>query len=155
MEKAKILKLVVLLAFLMLVFADPPAPSEDYSTRPLCQSQFMLVNHACATIPFNPVPVPVPSTPEQPGRPLPPSPAHPDIYMHRHRNHRRHEKRDLYAESPAERECCRWLNTVDDECICDILVHLPTFLSRPVHEYTVTLTETCRVTFSCPSRVKI
>ncbi|KAJ4829139.1 hypothetical protein Tsubulata_011829 [Turnera subulata] len=60
-----------------------------------------------------------------------------------------HEGGVGYSESPEERNCCRWLKDVDDECVCELLVHLPSFLARPLHEYSVVADPTCNVTFSC------
>ncbi|GAA0172654.1 hypothetical protein LIER_26438 [Lithospermum erythrorhizon] len=119
MEKAKVLKLVFLsLVFMsrlsLLALADT---SPSNTIRPLCHLQFILVNYACGSLPYNPM---VP-----PGNPAP---------------------------SP---ECCRWLKAVDNECVCDVLVHLPSFLSRPVHLYNVLVDESCSVTFSCSSRLHI
>uniref|UniRef100_A0A6N2MD81 Uncharacterized protein n=1 Tax=Salix viminalis TaxID=40686 RepID=A0A6N2MD81_SALVM len=48
-----------------------------------------------------------------------------------------------------EENCCRWLNDVDAECVCELLVHLPPFLSKPPHEYTVKIDDSCTVSYSC------
>ncbi|KAF9669414.1 hypothetical protein SADUNF_Sadunf14G0105200 [Salix dunnii] len=48
-----------------------------------------------------------------------------------------------------EENCCRWLNDVDAECVCELLVRLPPFLSKPPHEYTVKIDDSCSVSYSC------
>ncbi|KAK2990514.1 hypothetical protein RJ640_019794 [Escallonia rubra] len=98
----------------------------------------------------------LPSPPSPPcSTDCPPGPEH----GHRHRQHRhghghgghRHE----HAETPVEADCCRWLNSVDNECVCDLLVYLPPFLSKPIHQYTVTVDSSCNVTFQCGSRLRV
>ncbi|KAJ8748387.1 hypothetical protein K2173_003024 [Erythroxylum novogranatense] len=119
--------------------------------RPLCLSQLALVNYACGKLPITPV-----------GPPPPPfTILLPDDHQHRHHHHRhRHGYRHVPKQgqvqygngTPAEENCCRWLNDVDDECVCDLLLHLPSFLARPLHEYTVIVDNACNVTFSCGGR---
>ncbi|CAN1352789.1 hypothetical protein LINPERPRIM_LOCUS42937 [Linum perenne] len=60
--------------------------------------------------------------------------------------------RELPPMSPAENNCCKWVRDVDDECVCELLMRLPTFLARPFHEYTITVSEWCKVTYSCGGR---
>ncbi|XP_031100177.1 uncharacterized protein LOC116004325 [Ipomoea triloba] len=165
--------------------------------RPLCTSQFTLVNHACAFLPYTPTPhhrsPPSPqssvyssdvddhhrrhhSPPEGGGRHHHDGDRnHQDGGRHhqqdgggRHHHqdgggrgrrsgegqHRRHRRRH-HHESDVQQDCCRWLKEVDDECVCDLLVHLPPFLSRPLHRYTVRVDDTCTVTFQCGSRLKL
>ncbi|CAN1352788.1 hypothetical protein LINPERPRIM_LOCUS42937 [Linum perenne] len=59
---------------------------------------------------------------------------------------------ELPPMSPAENNCCKWVRDVDDECVCELLMRLPTFLARPFHEYTITVSEWCKVTYSCGGR---
>ncbi|MBA0762817.1 hypothetical protein Gotri_012381 [Gossypium trilobum] len=42
---------------------------------------------------------------------------------------------------------------VERDCVCDILAHLPLFLSWHLHHYTVIVGETCKVTFTCGGRL--
>ncbi|XP_030451660.2 uncharacterized protein LOC115673588 [Syzygium oleosum] len=141
----------------------PPLPP-----RPLCASQFTLVNHACSMIMPTPAPPPAPPLPPpSPPGPPPPPPCHDDEsqdeyghhhhhhhHCHRHRHHHRHRHgRRVGEPSPAEQDCCKWLKEVDSECVCDLLVHLPSFLARPIHEYTVIVADSCNVTYSCGGRL--
>ncbi|KAF8006496.1 hypothetical protein BT93_K0709 [Corymbia citriodora subsp. variegata] len=134
--------------------------------QPLCASQFALVNHACSMIMPNPAPPPAPpSPPPVPPGPLPPPPCPDDKSQHGHghghghhherncQEHRRGHGHQHRQPSPAEQDCCRWLKEVDSECVCDLLVHLPSFLTRPIHEYTVTVADLCNVTYSCGGRL--
>ncbi|KAK4376286.1 hypothetical protein RND71_006963 [Anisodus tanguticus] len=115
-----------------------------------CLNQFALVNHACRLLPYSPLPPPSPpSPPPAPGatpspapspedeEPLPTSPPSP-----------------AYVETPAEEECCRWMKLVDNECVCALLAYLPTFLARPVHQYTTVVDPSCSVTFMCSSTIR-
>ncbi|XP_010039258.2 proline-rich protein 13 [Eucalyptus grandis] len=141
--------------------------------QPLCASQFALVNHACSMIMPKPAPPPAPpSPPLTPPGPLPPPPCPDDEsqrghgHGHGHHNrtcqeHRRghgHHHRHQHGRhgdepSPAEQDCCKWLKEVDSECVCDLLVRLPSFLTRPIHVYTVTVPDLCNVTFFCGGRL--
>ncbi|XP_010524012.1 PREDICTED: pleckstrin homology-like domain family A member 1 [Tarenaya hassleriana] len=78
---------------------------------------------------------------------------HHSSHKHHHHGHHRHKARKVeYKESFAEAECCKWLKQMDNECVCDLLLHLPPLLARPVHDYTVFVDESCIVTFSCGGR---
>ncbi|KAF3436324.1 hypothetical protein FNV43_RR23416 [Rhamnella rubrinervis] len=123
----------------------PPLPP-----RPLCSSQFALASYACSQIPFSPLPPPQP--------PSPPSP--PDNgghrleheHSHRHGHGHGHGHRHRHHDSPAEESCCRWVKQLDSQCVCDLLVRLPNFLSRPAHEYSVIVGDACNVSFPCGGR---
>ncbi|XP_073138362.1 uncharacterized protein [Henckelia pumila] len=115
----------------------PPKTSpatEITAPSPLCASQLALVNHACTLVVY---------TPSSP-------PAHVETLRNEHR--RRHSRHRPVEEVPAETECCRWIKEVDDECVCDLLVRLPPFLTKPVHSYTIAIDDTCDVTFTCGSK---
>lgn len=159
METSKILKLMILTILLVLTLKVdcqlmPPSP------RPLCISQFALVNHACAMLPFNPNPAPVPPSPDEPGQSHAHSPGHGhghghgEGHGHGHSHSHRHGIRHRHQQSSAEEACCRWLKEIDDECVCDLLAHLPLFLTRPSHYYTVSVDPSCSVTFSCGGRLR-
>ncbi|KAI3460864.1 hypothetical protein Pfo_017527 [Paulownia fortunei] len=144
MDRAITLKL---LASIVLLILYPKAESQWFPRRPtppinpapLCATQLALVNRACSMLPCTPVPPPSP--------PSPPSPDGPDS-----RHHHRHGHGHGHGhETPAEEECCRWLKEVDSLCVCDLLVHLPPFLTRPVHNYTIVVDYVCDVTFECGS----
>ncbi|OIT08140.1 PREDICTED: zinc finger protein 827-like [Nicotiana attenuata] len=142
-------KIVLIVVFLVLHPSGSRSqwvPQPPIVTRPLCASQFALVNHACSLLPYNPGPPPSPPSPPPP----PPSPPSPPERRHRHKHGRHH----VHKETPVEEECCRWMKQVDSECVCDLLVRLPPFLSRPVHQYTVVVDSSCNVTFECGSRIK-
>ncbi|XP_030545903.2 annexin B11 [Rhodamnia argentea] len=144
----------------------PPLPP-----KPLCAPQFALVNQACSMIMPMPVPPPAPpSPPLPPPGPLPPPPCpndesehghghghghhHHHHHCHGHRHHHRHRHGQPWREpSPVEQDCCKWLKEVDSECVCDLLVHLPSFLARPIHDYTVIVGDSCNVTYACGGRL--
>ncbi|CAA0816722.1 Tetratricopeptide repeat (TPR)-like superfamily protein [Striga hermonthica] len=111
----------------------PPNPLQDPST-PLCNNQFTLANRACALVPYRSV-----------GPPSPP-------VHHHHTAHRRHKRHDNGMVTPVEEECCRWLKEVDNVCACNVLTHLPIFLSKLTHNYTIVVNYECEVTFECGSR---
>ncbi|KAM1207482.1 hypothetical protein ACFX13_008161 [Malus domestica] len=129
--------------------------------RPLCRSQFALANYACSILPFTPMPLPTPPSPP------PPSPPNDDgqeeqhghghghDHGHRHVHHR--HRHHVHDSIPAEDNCCRWLTQLDNQCVCELLAHLPNFLVRPAHVYSVVIGETCTVTYTCgtPVRIKI
>ncbi|KAK4355541.1 hypothetical protein RND71_024512 [Anisodus tanguticus] len=152
MDIHNIPKIVLIVVFLVL---HPSGSKSQWvtnqPTRPLCPSQFALVNHACSLLPFVGVPPPSPPSPPPPSPP-PPSPPSPPERRHRHRH--RHVRHHVHKETPVEEDCCRWLKQVDIECVCDLLVRLPLFLSRPVHQYTVMVDPSCNATFQCGSRIK-
>ena len=158
MERLKILNLITLvLTFLALVpkmecqIRPPiiPLPLPPSSPHPLCASQFALVNYACATLPFTPGSPPSPPTPLSP-----PSPTSPDD-EEGHRSHKRHGHRHShshwhrYQPTPQEDNCCQWAREMDSQCVCEILLRLPPFLTRPLHQYSVLIGDLCEVTYSC------
>ncbi|MCD9558847.1 hypothetical protein HAX54_016475 [Datura stramonium] len=124
------------------------SPWPPVAPRPLCLSQFALVNHACQFLPYTPLPPtpPVPPvsdpspSPEPSQELLPPPPPPPS---------------SANIGTPIEDECCRWMRSVDSVCVCALLAHLPTFLSRPVHQYTTVPHPACSVTFVCSSSLKL
>ncbi|CAL1362027.1 unnamed protein product [Linum trigynum] len=59
---------------------------------------------------------------------------------------------DQRTASPAEANCCKWVGAVDNECVCELLFRLPTFLARPIHEYTIIVSEWCKITYTCGGR---
>ncbi|GAB2276282.1 hypothetical protein Dimus_011014 [Dionaea muscipula] len=145
---------------------DPAAAAADAPPSPprLCMTQLALVNHACSTIPYVPLP-PHPPSNDLPlaaayslhghGDDQPSSSCRRRIHSRHHGGHRRQSRHDQhveYQETPAERECCRWLNAVDNECVCDLLARLPVFLSGPLHNITVSVDQGCFVTYQCPGR---
>lgn len=124
-----------------------PLPLPD-SPKPLCVSQLALVNRACGRLPYARVP--------PPGPPAPPAgegEGEGEGGHHHHHHHHHEERREGYVETAAEEECCRWLKEVDTVCVCDLLVHLPPFMTRPVHEYKVVVDDRCEVSFGCASRL--
>ncbi|KAJ0520302.1 putative bifunctional inhibitor/plant lipid transfer protein/seed storage helical domain superfamily [Helianthus annuus] len=69
-------------------------------------------------------------------------------HPHHHRHHHRHRA------TPVEEQCCKWLSQVDDQCVCELLLHMPPFLARPVHRYSVIVGKACNITYSCGSRIR-
>ncbi|KAF5732750.1 protein catecholamines up-like [Tripterygium wilfordii] len=75
---------------------------------------------------------------------------------HHHHDHDHDHDDDHHHHhgSPVEANCCHWLTELDDECVCDMLVHLPVFLARPAHQYTIIVDDSCKVTYTCGGRIK-
>ncbi|KAK8340120.1 hypothetical protein V6Z11_A08G081600 [Gossypium hirsutum] len=72
---------------------------------------------------------------------------------HRPRHKRRHRHR--HKEMTLEQSYyCLWIQIVERDCVCDILAHLPLFLSWHLHHYTVLVGEACKVTFTCGGRLR-
>ncbi|GKV27830.1 hypothetical protein SLEP1_g36954 [Rubroshorea leprosula] len=149
MEKVKFPLLILLVGLFVLpevkCHQKLPLPTQS----PLCNSQFALANHACAFLPLIP---------------LPPLDIHPSSddnggegHNHRHRHghgHHRHghhhgHHQHRHGESSEDDSCCRWLKAVDNECVCELLFHLPPFLSRPSHTFHVHVDDSCDVIFTC------
>lgn len=82
-------------------------------------------------------------------------------HRHGHRHKHRHRWQPIFPvpptfgsqhpkyESPAVENCCRWLKELDDECVCDLLTHLPPFLSKPSHDYSISVGQSCEITYHC------
>ncbi|XWS46793.1 hypothetical protein CRYUN_Cryun14cG0098700 [Craigia yunnanensis] len=136
--------------FLALANKLPLMPVQISQPRPLCATQLALLNNACAKVPLVPLPPPSTTTPPALPSPLPPESGNRNGHRHGHRHG--HGHRHERQETPEQRSCCRWLKAVDVDCVCNILVHLPAFLSRPNHRYTVVVDETCSFTYSCGGR---
>uniref|UniRef100_A0A453I2N3 Bifunctional inhibitor/plant lipid transfer protein/seed storage helical domain-containing protein n=2 Tax=Pooideae TaxID=147368 RepID=A0A453I2N3_AEGTS len=49
----------------------------------------------------------------------------------------------------AYRDCCRWLQEVQKDCVCEALLRLPPFLVKPQHKYVVRVGRTCRIVYRC------
>ncbi|KAL3531363.1 hypothetical protein ACH5RR_010685 [Cinchona calisaya] len=143
MDKPNILILAVFLVFLAV---QPRINSQwvprPITSRPLCATELAVASRACSLLPL---------VPGHPPSPPPPSAQQADSHWyeleHRHRMHR-------HEATPQEEDCCRWLGAIDSECVCDLLVYLPPFLSRPLHQYTVVVEDSCNVTYLCGSRIK-
>ncbi|KAL2900601.1 2S albumin [Bienertia sinuspersici] len=159
MERTKISILILIASVLAMISKSNsqyrPAPAMPFPTfpalRPLCLSQFALVNHACSMIPYSPMPPPAPPSPPTPAPPA--QPPCPPKNGHRHGHHHRHRHSGSSHVNAAADECCRWLKEVDTQCVCDLLVRLPVFLAKPAHDYTVAVSDDCSVTYQCPGRV--
>ncbi|CAK7346338.1 unnamed protein product [Dovyalis caffra] len=129
---------------ILLLVSNVDGQLEPKPQRPLCVSQLALVNYACGNIQLTP-----------------PVASHPftvvftdDDSNHRHRHEHGHRHGHGHGHSHSgilihEDNCCRWLNNMDDECVCELLAHLPPFLSRPWHEYAVKVHDSCRVSYTC------
>ncbi|XP_039005767.1 uncharacterized protein LOC120133194 [Hibiscus syriacus] len=100
------------------------------SLRPICVSQISILNYACGGLPLSPFP---PPSHHRKGR---------GRSSCKHRRRRRHGQ---HRRSDRQNYCCQWLRQVDNECVCDVLAHLPAFLSRPNHQYTIPIGDTCTI----------
>lgn len=156
MDEAKTLALVLLVSLALLGRETEGQSVRTPSPTPLCATQFALVNHACTFLPYSPMPPPAPFGPPGPPSPLELlEPEDPEWqHHHRHRHNHHHHGHKPHNPTPIEMDCCRWLREVDNVCVCDLLVHLPAFLARPAHEYTVVVTDACNITYSCSGRVR-
>ncbi|KAK2401789.1 hypothetical protein QL285_051352 [Trifolium repens] len=112
------------------------------SLRPLCAPQLALVSYACGMIS---------STPRSPASAIlsSPSPSSPDNNEGHQSHHHRHGHKHRHHRTTEEDNCCRWATEMDSRCVCEILLRLPLFLTRPLHQYTVAIGESCNVTYSC------
>ncbi|GMJ09135.1 hypothetical protein HRI_004582700 [Hibiscus trionum] len=129
---AKVVIIAILFLLSLFIVAMPnKLPGVSDSPRPLCASQFNIVNYACGGLPLSPF--------------SPPPPRRKGHGRSRRRHRRRHG-------SNRQQYCCQWLRQVDNECVCDVLARLPPFLSRPNHHYTIAVGDTCTVRFSCGGR---
>ncbi|KAL5701712.1 hypothetical protein ACHQM5_027022 [Ranunculus cassubicifolius] len=135
---------ITLVVFIPKMLSFPFAPP-----RPLCLSQFALVNQACAFIPFT-LPGP-PANTEDPDDP------EPDVDVGQHdmpvngteHHHDHHHRRRPHFHSAAIEHCCRWLKNLDDACVCELLLRLPPFLRRVTHSYLITVDEDCEIAYKC------
>ncbi|CAI9768746.1 unnamed protein product [Fraxinus pennsylvanica] len=142
---------------------------------PLCAAQITSVNLACCMLPLTHVPPPKPSPPSPPssdkGRRH--GHRHEHEHKHEHEHEREHEHghghgqrqrqrlrhghghghghKHGHGETSIEDECCLWLKAVDRVCVCGLLMYLPSFLSRPLHNYTLAVDDLCKMTFQCGS----
>ncbi|XP_019444499.1 PREDICTED: pheromone-processing carboxypeptidase KEX1-like [Lupinus angustifolius] len=175
----KIMNLTTLIAFIFLALVPKMESQNMNSSavspitqRPLCASQFALANYACVKLPFSP------GSPPEPPPDSPPSPDddggddnddgggdnddggddndddddhhhHHDRRRHGHGHGHRHGHRHRNRKGPEEEECCRWAKEVDSQCVCELLVRLPPFLMRPVHQYSLDIGDDCHITYSC------
>jgi hypothetical protein len=64
---------------------------------------------------------------------------------HDHDDHEHHHDEELRAY----RDCCRWLQEVQKDCVCEALLRLPPFLVKPQHKYVVRVGRTCRIVYRC------
>lgn len=153
MEASKVQTLaffVVLLLVLLPEGSDCEPIRSLPPPRPLCSSQYVLVNYACSMLPYSPRQSVLGSI----ASPSPEAGEHKEHdHKHGHGHGHRHRHRGRHQETPQERECCRWLREMNVECVCDLLVHLPSFLTKPFHNYTVIVDETCAITFPCAGRL--
>lgn len=120
----------------------PRFPRVAAPQPPLCVSQFALANYACGRLPFTHVPPPSPPSPPYP-------PDDDNDHGHRRGHGHGHGHRHHHHGSPQENDCCRWVKEVDSQCVCELLLHLPPFLIKPRHEYTLVIQDSCNVTYSC------
>ncbi|KAL6214732.1 hypothetical protein ACLB2K_014164 [Fragaria x ananassa] len=67
---------------------------------------------------------------------------------HKHRRGRHH--RSQRSMTPQEDNCCKWLTQLDNQCVCELLLRLPTFLHKPAHTYSVYIGTSCNITYTCP-----
>ncbi|KAK1352621.1 hypothetical protein POM88_053052 [Heracleum sosnowskyi] len=131
----------------------PRPPLAPFRPTPLCDAQIAVASRACSMMPFSIVPPPSPPSLlseelPSPSPDSPPSPSH--RYGHRHRPRHNHE---VPSQTPVEQECCHWVRAIDSVCVCNLLVYLPVFLSKPAHTYTVITDPFCNIAYTCPGRL--
>ncbi|XP_054800584.1 uncharacterized protein LOC129304807 [Prosopis cineraria] len=147
MERVKVTNLLTIVGVALLALVPKMesqhtgAPTEP---RPLCASQYALANYACVRLPFTPG-----TPPSPPSRDDDHSHRHRHGHGHGHRHRHRHHHHHHHHHTSQEENCCRWVREVDSQCVCEVLLHLPPFLVRPLHQYTVTVGDFCNVTYSC------
>ncbi|KAG2411236.1 hypothetical protein I3760_Q018900 [Carya illinoinensis] len=151
---------------------QPLRPQPQLAPRPLCASQFSLANYACALLPLNPL---TPSPPSLSISAVAVAVAADDDdddeddddhdhdhdhdneeHHHTHRRRRSHgghrRKHKPHHHSQTVDNCCRWASQVDSQCVCELLFLLPgfaNFLMRPLHDYTLRISDSCNVTYTC------
>lgn len=160
MGRTRFNPLLMISAFLVLMhtlkseFAPPtPNPRTPAPFHPFCISQFALANHACASVAYGPVSHPFSAQNDSVlFDKLSHGGHHSEGHEHRHHRRRRHNHHHN-LEAEAAKECCRWMKAIDDFCICDMLIRLPNFLSRPVHRLMVVIDDGCKVVYKCPGRL--
>ncbi|XP_074347351.1 uncharacterized protein LOC141686200 [Apium graveolens] len=150
--KACNLKLTSFLLFLVMnpkieCFPIRP-PLAPIVPTPLCDAQIAVASSACSMMPFSTFPPPSPLSQDLPA----PSPNSPPSPLHRSR-HRHSHGHVVHSQTPAEQECCHWVRAIDNECVCNVLVHLPVFLSKPTHTYNVITDPSCNIAYTCPGRL--
>ncbi|CAK7350983.1 unnamed protein product [Dovyalis caffra] len=90
--------------------------------------------------------IPLSSLPTLTNSPSPPSPDDGGELRERHRENHHHRE-------SIEEDCCKWLEALDIECVCGLLHnHLPVFLSKPAHEYTLYVSGSCNITYACDGK---
>lgn len=129
----------------------PRPPLALIQPTPLCDAQIAVASSACAMMPFSTLPTASPPPPLSQDL-LSPSPDSPPSPSHRHRHRHRHE---VPSQTPVEKECCHWLRAIDSECVCNMLVYLPVFLSKPAHTYTVITDPSCNIAYTCAGRLML
>ncbi|KAB5569575.1 hypothetical protein DKX38_003368 [Salix brachista] len=129
MENLKNFVLTFFVFFLSLVL-DVHGQLNPAPQLPLCVSQLALVNYACGSL--------LPAPPATATAVFPAD----DDNSHGHRHGHSHG-------GARENNCCRWLNDLDEECVCELLVRFPPFLSKPRHEYTIKIDDSCSVSYTC------
>ncbi|TYI68358.1 hypothetical protein E1A91_D08G083900v1 [Gossypium mustelinum] len=104
---------------------------------PLCTSQLMIVNYACGTVPLVPSPFLSSNTPD---------------VGNENGNGTWSSQRDGNGIENGVGEGGNKHRHRD--CVCDILAHLPLFLSWHLHHHTILVGEACKVTFTCGGRLR-
>ncbi|KAJ6404025.1 hypothetical protein OIU84_012257 [Salix udensis] len=136
MENLKVFVLTFFVVFLSSLVLDVNGQLNPAPQRPLCVSQLALVNYACGSLlPAPPATASIPATAVFPAD-------DDNSHGHGHRHGHSHG-------GAQENNCCRWLNDLDEECVCELLVRLPPFLSKPRHEYTIKIDDSCSVSYAC------
>ncbi|MBA0753355.1 hypothetical protein Gogos_020142, partial [Gossypium gossypioides] len=158
-----VVALPIKLPIMSRVRANPPR------LVPLCTSQLMLVNYACGTVPLVQFPFLSSNTLDvgnENGNGTGSSQGDgngiengagegENKHRHRHRHRLKHRHRNRHKEMTHEQNyCCRWMQILERGCVCNILAHLPLFLSWHLHHYTILVGEACKVTFTCGGRLR-
>lgn len=134
--------MIITLTLFALMVLVPKSEGQMPVPRPLCASQFSLANYACARLPLRPIAPPSPPEDDE-------DQGHHHRHGHRSRRHRHHRHHET---GPGEEDCCRWARQMDSQCVCEVLYLLPVFanfLMRPVHSISLSISDSCNVTYSC------
>ncbi|KAI0510419.1 hypothetical protein KFK09_011020 [Dendrobium nobile] len=70
----------------------------------------------------------------------------PHKHKHDHANDPDHDRQNIPM---AYKNCCKWLEVVDHECVCEALLKLPPFLVKQSHEYTMMIEKACKFNYKC------
>jgi hypothetical protein len=145
--------IIILTFFALMVLVPMQSEGQMPVPRPLCASQFSLANYACARLPLRPVTPPSPPDDEDDDGG---NREDHEVHHHRHGRKSRHRHHSHHEQGPGEHDCCRWARQMDSQCVCEVLYLLPAFanfIMRPVHAISLSISDTCNVTYTCSGTI--